>query len=506
MRLAGSLDCVLLDIGGTLVVEAPAGTAVAALIPRLLPRVAEDLTILAAELPLAAVTNTAVMSEADVRGLLDPVGINHLLAAVVTSSDVGSPKPDPATVFAALQRLGVTDPARAVLVGDLDTDRVAAEAAGCGFALVGAEGVLAAVHQWIEERAGRRFEAARHGVRPPSADAARDAAARHDILTKPNGALGRLETLGIRMAGMAGSCPPPLPRPATVVVFAGDHGVVDEGVTPWPREVTGQMVANFSAGGAAVNALARQFDIDVVVVDVGVASGEPPPPGVINRRVADGTANLAKGAAMTRVEVLRALEVGVETAEELAAAGVKCLLTGDMGIGNTTASAALLCALTGRGAEQVTGRGTGIDDERLLLKTSVVEAAAARCAGLDPLRALAEVGGLEIAALAGFVVGAAAAGVPTILDGVITVAAAVVAQALAPGVNDWSIAGHCSTEPGALVGLNHLGLEPLLDLGLRLGEGTGALLAYHLVEASTRVLAEMATFDSAAVTRPDGTA
>lgn len=502
MRLAASLDCVLLDIGGTLVEEARPGTAVADLTARLLPRVAEDMATLATEIPLAAVTNTAVMSEADVRGLLEPVGINHLLAAVVTSADVGSPKPDPAPVLVALQRLGVKDPARAVLVGDLDTDRLAAAAAGCGFALVGKAGVRAAVYQWIDEHAGQRFEAARRGVRSPSADAARDAAARHDILTKPKGALGRLETLGLRMAAMAGSSPPPLPRPAAVVVFAGDHGVVDEGVTPWPREVTAQMVANFSAGGAAVNVLARQLDIEVVVVDVGVAACEARLPGVLNRRVADGTANLAKGAAMSRFEVLRALDVGTATAQQLAAAGVRCVMTGDMGIGNTTASAALLSALTGRSAQEVTGRGTGIDDERLLLKTSIVDAAAARCVRLDALATLAEVGGLEIAALAGFVVGAAVAGVPIILDGVITVAAAVVAESLAPGVKEWCIAGHCSTEPGALVGLTHLGLEPLLDLGLRLGEGTGALLAYNLVESSTRVLAEMATFDTAAVTRP----
>jgi nicotinate-nucleotide--dimethylbenzimidazole phosphoribosyltransferase len=500
MNLAASLDCVLLDIGGTLVQEAPAGTAVADLTPRLLPRVAEDLAALAAQVPLAAVTNTAVMSEADVRGLLAPVGIDHLLTAVVTSADVGIPKPDPAPVLAALKRLDLTDPRRALLVGDLDTDRLAAAAAGCGFALVGPEGVRAAVEQWIADNAGGRFESARRDLTPPAETAAAEAISLHGRLTKPAGALGRLEQLGVHLAAMAGACPPPLPRPAAVVVFAADHGVVEEGVTPWPQEVTRQMVRNFIAGGAAINVLARQAGIEVLVVDVGVAG---PTSGAVNRRVADGTRNLAKGAAMSGIEVRRALDVGAETAERLIGEGARCLITGDMGIGNTTSSAALISAFTGAAAADVTGRGTGIDDERLALKTGIVGAAAARCSELAPLETLAEIGGIEIAALAGFISAGAAAGVPMILDGVITVAAAVVAEALAPGVKYWCLAGHCSTEPGAVVGLTHLGLEPLLELGLRLGEGTGGVLAHSLVEAAARVLSEMATFAGAAITKPD---
>lgn len=505
MNLAASLDCVLLDIGGTLVQEAAAGTAVAHLTPQLLPGVAQDLAALAAELPLAAVTNTAVMSEADVRGLLAQVDIDGLLDAVVTSADVGVAKPDPAPVLVALARLGVTDPARAVLVGDLDTDRLAAEAAGCGFALVGPDGVRAAIHRWVAADAGRRFDAARAAVRPPANRFAAEAERLHATLTKPPGALGRLETLGIRLSAMAGACPPPVPRPAAVVVFAADHGVVDEGVTPWPREVTAQMVANFAAGGAAVNVLARQVGIDVVVVDVGIASPRAAP-GLLNRRVASGTRNLKLGPAMTSTEVRQALDVGAEVAQRLTAAGTRCLITGDMGIGNTTASAALVSAFTRTPGAEVTGRGTGIDDARLAVKTTIVENAAGRCASLSPLDTLAEIGGLEIAALAGFMVAGAAAGVPVILDGVITAAAALAAEALAPGVKEWFVAGHCSTEPGARVALDHLGLDPLLDLGLRLGEGTGGVLAHSLVEAAARVLSEMATFDAASVSGPVETA
>ncbi len=340
---------------------------------------------------------------------------------------------------------------------------------------------------------------------PLDADAAADAVALQDRLAKPRGALGRLETLGTRLAAIAGACPPPLPAPVAVAVFAGDHGVAAEGVTQWPQEVTGQMVAAFCAGGAAINVLARQVGAEVVVVDVGVATDLAPAPRLLGRKVRHGTANLATGAAMTLDEARRGLDVGAEVAAEAVAGGARCLVTGDMGIGNTTPSAAIIAALTGRPAAEVTGRGTGIDDATHLRKTRVVEDAVARLAspgstGAGPLDVLAAVGGLEIAALAGFVVGAAAARVPVIVDGVIALAGVVVAAALAPGCLDFCIAGHRSTEPGATAALEHLGLIPLLDLGLRLGEGTGACLAVPVVQAAARILVEMATLDGAGVT------
>jgi nicotinate-nucleotide--dimethylbenzimidazole phosphoribosyltransferase len=267
------------------------------------------------------------------------------------------------------------------------------------------------------------------------------------------------------------------------------------------------MVVNFCAGGAAINVLARMAGARVVVVDVGVATEIPDPPGgpeqpeLIRARVAPGTANLAEGPAMTADQVIAALDVGVWVAERLVAEGARCLVTGDMGIGNTTASAAVIAALTGRRAREVTGRGTGIDDLRLARKVSVVERALARAGprDLDPVGVLAEVGGLEIAALAGFIVGGAAMRVPVIVDGVIACAALLVAAGAAPQVVPFVIAGHRSVEPGASAALAHLGLEPLLDLGLRLGEGTGACLAVPLVQAAARITAEMATFDAAGV-------
>jgi nicotinate-nucleotide--dimethylbenzimidazole phosphoribosyltransferase len=252
------------------------------------------------------------------------------------------------------------------------------------------------------------------------------------------------------------------------------------------------MVGAFAAGSAAINALARQVGAEVVVVDVGVAGDVPEDPSILHRKVRRGTADLALGPAMSVDEARQAFEVGREVARSLDAG---CLVTGDMGIGNTTPSAALIAWATGRPARELTGRGTGIDDDMLRTKTKVVTAAVARTSGMGPWEALAEVGGLEIAALAGFVTGGAELGVPVIVDGVIALAGVVVAHALDPAVVDHVIAGHRSVEPAASAALAHLGLEPLLDLGLRLGEGTGAVLAVPLVQAAARVLGEMATLD-----------
>jgi nicotinate-nucleotide--dimethylbenzimidazole phosphoribosyltransferase len=343
------------------------------------------------------------------------------------------------------------------------------------------------------------FDEAASAVDPVDERAAAAARERHDLLTKPPGSLGELEAAGARLAAVAGACPPPVPEPAAVAVFAGDHGVLAQGVSPWPQEVTAQMVANFCAGGAAVNVLARHVGASVTVVDVGVAAELADAPGLRLRKVRAGTADLSHGAAMSADEAIRALDVGAEVAAELVAEGARCLLTGDMGIGNTTASAAVIAALTDRPASEVTGRGTGIDDARLERKREVVAAAAARVAGRPAREVLADVGGLEVAALAGFIVGGAAARVPVLLDGVIAGAAAVAAVAMVPATVGYLFAGHRSTEPGAAAALDHLGLDPLVDLELRLGEGSGACLALPLLQAAAKVLAEMATFSSAGV-------
>jgi nicotinate-nucleotide--dimethylbenzimidazole phosphoribosyltransferase len=345
-------------------------------------------------------------------------------------------------------------------------------------------------------------------VRPRDTAAEQAARDRLDRMTKPPGALGVLEDVAAQLAGTAGQCPAPLPTPAAVAVFAGDHGVHAQGVTHWPQEVTAQMVANLVAGGAVVNAFAAQLGADVVVVDVGVATPTAPAAGLLDRNVRRGTADLAVGPAMTPEEARRAVEVGIEVATTLAA-DHGCLVTGDMGITNTTASAALVCAFTGADPAAATGRGTGADDPTLARKVEVVTQAVARVPGRpatpdQALAALAEVGGLEHAALAGFVLGAAAARVPVLLDGVIAGAAALGTAALCPTALEHVLAGHTSAEPGHSLALRALGLRPLLGLDLRLGEGTGALLAMPLVASAARALQDVATFDSAGVTEKSG--
>jgi nicotinate-nucleotide--dimethylbenzimidazole phosphoribosyltransferase len=338
-------------------------------------------------------------------------------------------------------------------------------------------------------------------VGPLDAAAVAAARERQEALTKPSGSLGRLEDLSVQLAGIASQCPPPLPEPAVVAVFAGDHGVHAKGVSPWPQEVTAQMVANFLASGAAVNAIAAQAGAAVCVVDVGVATNLPTAQGLLSRKVRPGTADMTEGPAMTLEEARLAVETGIKVAADLVDEGNRCLITGDMGIANTTASATLIAVFTGSTPALVTGRGTGIDDPTWARKVEVVRRALDlhRCDPASPLETLAAVGGLEHAALAGFILGGAARRVPVLLDGVIACAAAVAARAFAPQVTDYLIAGHLSTEPGALRALDALGLQPLLDLGMRLGEGSGAVLALPVVAAAARVLRDMATFDSAGV-------
>jgi nicotinate-nucleotide--dimethylbenzimidazole phosphoribosyltransferase len=343
-------------------------------------------------------------------------------------------------------------------------------------------------------------------VVPADAGAAQAARELHTRLTKPPGSLGELEDLSVRLAGLAGSCPPPLPTPGAVAVFAGDHGVHACGVTPWPQEVTAQMVANFLAGGAVVNAFARQAGVGVTVVDVGVGSELEPAAGLLIRTVRAGTRDFTVEPALTRDEAVAALQVGIEVAGVLIDGGAAILLTGDMGIANTTPAAALVAAFTGADPAAVTGRGTGVDDDTYTRKVSVVRAGLDRhrVSAADPIGALAAVGGLEHAAIAGYILGAAARRVPVVLDGVIAASAALVAAALAPDAVAAMVAGHRSVEPGATVALAHLGLTPLVDLGLRLGEGTGALLALPIVASAVRVLHEVATFDSAGVSEKSG--
>lgn len=352
-------------------------------------------------------------------------------------------------------------------------------------------------------------------IRPTDAQAYQAAVEHQQRLTKPVGSLGALEEIGNRLAGMAGLCPPPQPEPSAVVLFAGDHGILEQGVSPWPREVTAQMVGNFVTGGAVISVFGRQVGAALHVVDVGVATdlpesltGRDTDPGcgrLHRRRVQPGTADFTAGPAMSRQAAEAALQVGIDLADELVGGGCRLLVPGDMGIGNTTASAALIAAFTGADAATVTGRGTGVDDAALAVKVEAVRRGIQRHRPdpADALGVLVAVGGLEHAAIAGLLLGAAAHRVPAVLDGVIVQSSALVARALKPEAAGYWIAGHRSAEPGSAVVLKHLGLTPLLDLGMRLGEASGAVLAVPLVQAAARVLREGATFESAGVSERD---
>ncbi|MCY3883168.1 MAG: nicotinate-nucleotide--dimethylbenzimidazole phosphoribosyltransferase [Chloroflexi bacterium] len=335
----------------------------------------------------------------------------------------------------------------------------------------------------------------------PADPAAREAAwLRQERLTKPPGSLGRLEELSLQVAAIQRTECPAVGGKA-VVVAAGDHGVVAQGVTGYPQEVTAQMVLNFLSGGAAVSVMARQAGVRLVIVDAGVATPLPEHPHLRVLDIGRGTADMTQGAAMTREQAEACVRAGVGIALEVAESGADLIGTGDMGIGNTTASSAITAALSGRSASQTTGRGTGRNDAELEQKVAVVERALA-VNGPDPgdgLDVLAKVGGFEIGVLAGVVLGGAAARRVVVLDGFISGAAALIAHRLCPTVADYLVASHLSAEAGHRVVLSHLGLRPLLDLGMRLGEGTGAVLAVGLVEAAASCLSEMATFDEAGV-------
>jgi nicotinate-nucleotide--dimethylbenzimidazole phosphoribosyltransferase len=337
-------------------------------------------------------------------------------------------------------------------------------------------------------------------IQPVDEDFLAKAQAKLDNKTKPLGALGRLEEMGRRVAAITESLSPDTDK-KVIFTFAGDHGIVEEGVSAFPKEVTPQMVLNFLRGGAGVNVLARHVGAEVRVVDVGVDYDFEPTPGLIIRKVAKGTRNFAKGAAMTVEEAAAAVEVGIALANEAKAEGVAMLGTGEMGIGNTSPSSAIIAALAGCSVRDVTHRGTGINDEALERKIAVIDAGLElnRPDPADPMDVLAKVGGLEIAGIAGLVLGAAANRIPVVVDGFISTAGALIASEMHPHVKDYIFAAHTSVEIGHRMMLQRIGAQPILDLQLRLGEGTGAALAMGLVEAGAKILKEMATFAEAGV-------
>jgi nicotinate-nucleotide--dimethylbenzimidazole phosphoribosyltransferase len=323
---------------------------------------------------------------------------------------------------------------------------------------------------------------------------------RLDILTKPQGSLGQLEQFAGRLVAIYEDAMPEMPKKA-VFVFAGDHGVAEEGVSAFPAEVTPQMVLNFLRGGAAINVLARHAGADVLVIDVGVNYEFTDCPGLINKKVVYGTKNIAKGPAMTRDEAIRCINAGISLAREYAKKGIKMFATGEMGIANTTPSSATASVVTGIPVRDVTGRGTGIGYEQMVKKIDVIERAIAINAPdpNDPLDVLAKVGGAEIGAIAGLCLGVAELGLPVVIDGFISTAGAVIAYGLNKTVKEYMFSAHRSHEIGHRAMLQHMGLVPMLELDMRLGEGTGAAIAMTILDASLKIYREMATFQDAGV-------
>jgi nicotinate-nucleotide--dimethylbenzimidazole phosphoribosyltransferase len=343
-------------------------------------------------------------------------------------------------------------------------------------------------------------------IKPFDETVAAQARERLDQLTMPHWALGRLMDLAVELAGMTGSVRPRVDR-RVVVVMAGDHGITDEGVSKYPKEVTVQMAANFVHGGAGINAISRVVDAKVVVVDMGIAGdliSMYDQGSVIPKKIGPGTANMAEGPAMSREDALRSVEAGIEVAQSLGDSA-DLFGTGDMGIGNTTPSSAIVAVITGTPPHDVTGRGTGIDDEQFAHKVSIIERVLEtnKPDGADALDVLAKVGGFEIGGIAGLILGAASMGKPVLIDGFISTAGALIAQGLAPISARYMIAAHRSVEQGHRIALEHLGKKPLLDLDMRLGEGTGGALAMALVESAVRILTEVATFEEAAVSEAE---
>jgi nicotinate-nucleotide--dimethylbenzimidazole phosphoribosyltransferase len=337
-------------------------------------------------------------------------------------------------------------------------------------------------------------------IRPLDRSFEVEAQKRLDSLTKPQGSLGKLEELASRVAVIQRKIPPRLGR-KLLFIFAADHGITEEGISAYPKEVTAQMTYNFLRGGAAINVLARHYGVEVEVIDVGVDHEFSNPAGLRNCKIRHGTRNFSRGPAMTRFEAMQSIETGFRLVEEVALENLFLLGAGEMGIGNTSSAAAILCALTGASPRDVAGRGTGIDDSTLRRKVAAIDRGLEvnRPDPKDPLDVLTKVGGLEIGAMMGVILGAAAFHIPMVLDGFISGAAALLAQRLCPSVQDFLFASHLSTETGHKLMLEALELAPVLDLALRLGEGTGACVLMGLTEAAAKILGEMATFESAGI-------
>ena len=482
-------DCVLFDLGNTLIKQENPGVPYESLSVELLPGVEQLLKELHGQVKLGIVSNTQTITASDIKKKLATVGIDHYFDVVIATGELGIHKPDPAPMTAAIEALDAKAE-RTIYIGDIETDLQAARAAGAAFAYTGPD-VYKVIHQYLLHSESA-LDRALH-TQPTFSQAHADAVQKEfDGLAKPVGSLGKLEKVAAQIAGITHSHTPTV-DPAAIAVFGGDHGIAaDDSVTPWPQAITGMMLEVMGDNKAAVSVLADAADVYCQYINVGALT-DSKSRAVRNERVKSGTQDIRTDNAMTREEVIDAMDVGAQTTERLIAGGSRSLCTGEVGIGNTTPSAALIAYFAKASAQEVTGRGSGIDDETYARKVEIVEHLITKTKNsTDPIDVLAEIGGLEIAALTGFILRAATLQVPVVLDGVITLAAAIVANELKPKTTEFLIAAHCSSEPGSTIALRHLGLNPLLDLDLRLGEGTGALLSVPIIRSACQALSRMA--------------
>ena len=482
-------DCVLFDLGNTLIAQENPGTPYEALAVKVLPGVQELLDQLHNKVKLGIVSNTKTITAADIQAKLSTVGLDKYFQTIIATAEFGTHKPDPAPIIAAIDQLQcATD--RTLYVGDLETDKQAAISAGAHFAYAGPN-LYESVKQYVLHSQSA-FDRAVNTHPVFSKEHHNSVRKEFDGLAKPVGSLGKLEVIAAQIAGITHSHTPTI-DPAAIALFGADHGIaVDNSVTLWPQAITGMMLEVMGENKAVISVLAEVADVYVEIINVG-AIVDSKSPNVRNERVASGTQDIRNTNAMSETVVRAAMEVGAQTAERLIAGGSRCLVTGEVGIGNTTPSAALIAHFTKTTAEQVTGRGSGIDDETYFRKKEIVAELIARAKNEnDPIKVLADIGGIDIAALAGYMLRAASLGVPVVLDGVITLAAATVSHAINPEINQFLIAGHASSEPGSQIAITNLQLQPILDLELRLGEGTGALLSIPIIRASCQAFSRVA--------------
>jgi nicotinate-nucleotide--dimethylbenzimidazole phosphoribosyltransferase len=482
-------DCVLFDLGNTLIAQENPGTPYESLAVQVLPGVQELLNQLMGKVKMGIVSNTKTITAAEIQSKLATVGLDKYFHTIIATAEFGTHKPDPAPITASIEQLQ-SNADRTLYIGDIETDKQAALAAGAHFAYAGPN-LYESIKQYILH-SDSAFDRAIN-TRPTFSQAHFEAVRKEfDGLAKPIGSLGKLENVAAQIAGITHSYTPTV-DPAAVALFGADHGIAaDDSVTPWPQAITGMMLEVMGDNKAAVSVLADVADVYVQIINVG-AMVDSKSTNVRNERVASGTADIRTSDAMSEAVVRAALEVGAQTAERLIAGGSRCLVAGEVGIANTTPTAALIAHFTETTAEEVTGRGSGINDETFSRKVEIIAQLILKTKNeKNPTKTLAQIGGIEIAALVGYILRAASLQIPVVLDGVITLAAATVAKAINPEVNQFLIAGHCSSEPGSRIAIAHLELQPILDLELRLGEGTGALLSIPIIRASCQALSRMA--------------